>query len=217
MKIEVFDDLVHFLAEELPLSERLSFRPTPSAQQRLNTLAQICIAGHLTPEERSEIEVKIQLERLMQLARARRASTERNFSSPSPGRPFSILSNSKNRPHRCEYCLMHSEDVYFEMTEHDVIAAQHGGHSGAENKAYMCVECHLRKGSDVASLTSNGQRIPLFHPRCQRWGAHFRAENGLIEPLTRIGEVTTRQLDLNDETRVQIRQTLAEQRLYPRR
>lgn len=118
---------------------------------------------------------------------------------------------------RCEYCLIHADDVYFAHHVDHVIAEKHGGRTGAGNLALSCAECNLRKGSDLASLISTGRLVALFNPRRQRWSAHFRVDGGAIQPLTSTGEVTARLLNFNEETRVEIRQTLAQQKLYPRR
>lgn len=117
----------------------------------------------------------------------------------------------------CEYCLLHTDDAYYAHHVDHVIAEKHGGQTVAENLALSCAECNLRKGSDIASLTSTGRLAALFNPRRQRWSAHFRIAGGTIEPLTVTGEVTARLLDFNNETRVEIRQTLAQLDLYPRR
>ena len=118
---------------------------------------------------------------------------------------------------RCEYCLLHVDDVYHAHHVDHVIAEKHGGQTSTDNLALSCAECNLRKGFDIASLTSTGRLVALFNPRRQRWSAHFRVDGGAIEPLTPIGEVTARLLDFNNETRVEIRQTLAQLKLYPRR
>lgn len=118
---------------------------------------------------------------------------------------------------RCEYCLIHVDDVYYAHHVDHVIAEKHGGQTNASNLALSCAECNLRKGSDIASLTSTGRLIALFNPRRQRWSAHLRVDGGTIEPPTPVGEVTARLLDFNNETRVEIRDILVQLKLYPRR
>lgn len=54
--------------------------------------------------------------------------------------------------HLCEYCLLHEEDTLFGCHVDHVISEKHGGPTVAENLAYACTECNLRKGSDVGSL-----------------------------------------------------------------
>lgn len=71
MKTEIFDDLVNFLVDKLPPEEVISFRPSPRAQERFNALLQAIQAGTATPDECAEMEQNVQLEHLMQLAKAR--------------------------------------------------------------------------------------------------------------------------------------------------
>jgi len=47
--------------------------------------------------------------------------------------------------------------------------------------------------------------------------AHGGIDGGEIVPLTESGEVTVRWLDINHQTRVEIRATLAQPPFYPRR
>lgn len=60
-----------------------------------------------------------------------------------------------------------------------------------------------------------GKITPLFNPRSQNWTDHFKLEDGYIVGLTAIGRTTIFLLKLNDLTRVQIRQALIVQNLYP--
>ena len=76
------------------------------------------------------------------------------------------------------------------------------GQTASDNLALSCAECNGRKGSDLASLTSTGRLVALFHPRRQRWSAHLRVQGGQVEPLTPVGEVTVRLLDINNSNMV---------------
>ncbi len=116
----------------------------------------------------------------------------------------------------CEYCLLHVDDSYYAHHIDHVVAEKHGGQTDADNLALSCAECNLRKGTDLTSLTSSGRLRALFKPRRQRWSAHFRLVNGTIESITPTGEVTARLLDFNNETRVEVRKTLIQLKLYPR-
>ncbi len=71
MKTEIFEDLVNFLVEKLPAEEVISFCPSPRAQERFNELSNSIKSGVATPSERAEMEQNIQLEHMMQLAKAR--------------------------------------------------------------------------------------------------------------------------------------------------
>ena len=85
MKTEFFEDLVNFLVEKLPPEEVVSFRPSPRAQERFNELSTAVKTGVATPEERAEMEQNIQLEHMMQLAKARaraKVAAQQTVSAP---------------------------------------------------------------------------------------------------------------------------------------
>jgi hypothetical protein len=103
---------------------------------------------------------------------------------------------------RCEYCLVHEESVGFPHQIDHIVSRKHGGSSGIGNLAYACILCNRFKGTDVASLDRAGQPVRLFDPRRDSWDQHFRLDGAVIEPLTPIGEVTTRMLRLNRAERV---------------
>ena len=53
-----------------------------------------------------------------------------------------------------------------------------------------------------------GEIIPLYHPRQNRWQEHFRLSEAEFIPLTPIGRVTTKLLQLNRSDRIKERQLL---------
>ena len=71
MKTEIFEDVVNFLVDKLPPEEVLSFRPSARAQERFDHLSEAIKTGRASAEERAEMEQNIQLEHMMQLAKAR--------------------------------------------------------------------------------------------------------------------------------------------------
>lgn len=117
---------------------------------------------------------------------------------------------------RCEYCLIHEEDVGFPHQVDHIISRKHGGLSSAENLALASVICNRYKGTDVASInTGTGQVIRLFHPRRDRWADHFRIDQERIEPLTEVGRVTVNLLRLNAAERISERHLLQALGVYP--
>jgi len=117
---------------------------------------------------------------------------------------------------RCEYCLMHEEDAFFPHHADHVIAQKHRGPTHEGNLAWACYLCNLLKGSDLASVDIETGRIErLFNPRSDRWGEHFRLEDGRIVPLTAIGRVTEYLLQFNLPRSVQERRWLVEAGRYP--
>lgn len=117
---------------------------------------------------------------------------------------------------RCEYCLIHEDDVAFPHEADHIIAEKHGGTATLDNLAWACAICNRYKGTDVASVVQqSGQVAALYNPRRQVWSRHFRYLDGRIEPLTVAGRVTAALLHFNDPRRVEERRGLAEIGRYP--
>jgi 5-methylcytosine-specific restriction endonuclease McrA len=100
----------------------------------------------------------------------------------------------------CEYCLI-SETLALSSHQVDhVIAEKHGGETTESNLALSCSICNKYKGSDIASIDpETNEVVRLYNPRKDRWKEHFqlKTECGTIQPLTAIGRVTVRLLQLN--------------------
>jgi len=113
--------------------------------------------------------------------------------------------------HACEYCLMPEIAVLVSHEIDHVIAEKHGGQTDENNLALACTICNKYKGSDLASIDpSNGEIVRLYHPRCDHWREHFQLEEGEIMPLTSIGRVTVRLLQMNRPERVEERKLLSQ-------
>jgi hypothetical protein len=108
---------------------------------------------------------------------------------------------------RCEYCLIHEDDVALRHQPDHIIARKHGGLTTAENMAYSCALCNSFKGSDIASVDiESGLVVRLFNPRIDDWHQHFRRLEGSILSLTPEGRATARVLQFNRPDLVQLRQ-----------
>jgi hypothetical protein len=87
-----------------------------------------------------------------------------------------------------------------------VIAIKHGGPDQLENLACACYRCNGCKGTDLATLKSDGKLVRLFDPRRQVWHEHFSLRKDcLIVGITEIGVATARLLAMNDVARVTLR------------
>lgn len=117
---------------------------------------------------------------------------------------------------RCEYCRVFEGDSFAVYTIDHIIAEKHGGQTHPDNLAYSCLICNHYKGTDVASYDlDTGQLTPLFNPRQDCWGDHFRVTTtGQIVPLTAIGRVTVRLLQLNRPERIRERQLLIQEGFF---
>jgi hypothetical protein len=116
----------------------------------------------------------------------------------------------------CEYCRMPQafDDASFEIDH--VIARKHGGPSAAGNLALSCFYCNSFKGSDIGSVDPKSRKlVPLFNPRRQRWATHFRWQGARLVGRTPIGRVTVTLLRINDDYRVELREGLIEESLFP--
>jgi hypothetical protein len=120
--------------------------------------------------------------------------------------------------HRCEYCRA-PEAVFnlpFEV-EHIIPTALKGTDTDA-NWALACRSCNLRKATHVSGADPQSQAVVrLFHPREERWEAHFSAnvESGEIGGLTAIGRATVARLGMNSEMQIAARRQWIRLGLFP--
>ncbi len=119
--------------------------------------------------------------------------------------------------HCCEYCQMPQDydDVTFEIDH--IIARKHGGLGAVSNLALSCFWCNSFKGSNLAGLDPRTRKLtPLFHPRRHKWNRHFRWDGPFLRGRTPIGRVTIVVLQINDPFRVELREGLLEEGVFPR-
>lgn len=114
----------------------------------------------------------------------------------------------------CEYCLIHSDDMFLAFEIDHIIPIKHGGKNDIENLAYACPHCNQHKGTDFATITK-GDIIPLFNPRKEIWQEHFETENGEIISKTQIGEATLKIFKFNKPDLLILRRILHEVGRYP--
>lgn len=107
----------------------------------------------------------------------------------------------------CEYCLLRQEQSPFAklQIEH-VRARQHGGSDDPDNLALACIDCNLRKGTNLAGIDPQTEVMTsLFNPRIERWEEHFSWSGIRIEGKTDKGRATIAVLSLNDPERLEVR------------
>ena len=116
----------------------------------------------------------------------------------------------------CEYCRLSQEDNTFSFQIDHIIAEKHEGETTLENLSLSCPTCNSFKGSDIGSMDrETGKLTPLYNPRTQEWGDHFRLNGPIIEPLSAEGRVTVRLLRFNRPEHVDERQGLIAVGRYP--
>jgi hypothetical protein len=108
---------------------------------------------------------------------------------------------------RCEYCgLKQLDSPLAALHIEHVIPRKHGGTDDPGNLALACIDCNLRKGSNVAGYDPvTGELTELFHPRRHVWSEHFAWDGVLIVGRTAIGRTTAEVLRLNSEEQLELR------------
>ncbi len=107
-----------------------------------------------------------------------------------------------------------ADDAAFEIDH--ITARKHHGPTIANNLCLSCYYCNSFKGSDLTSLdVKTGRITPLFNPRRQKWARHFRWQGAYLVGRTAIGRVTVALLHINDEYRVELREMLIREGVFP--
>jgi len=118
--------------------------------------------------------------------------------------------------HCCEYCQMPQDydEARFEIDH--VIAKKHNGLTVAGNLALSCFHDNSHKGSNIAGLDQKTRKLTsLFNPRRQKWSRHFRWQGPYLVGRTPVGRVTVAVLNINDPFRVELREGLIDEHLFP--
>ena len=117
---------------------------------------------------------------------------------------------------RCEYCqmLQAADDDPFEIDH--IIARKHSGPTVASNLCLSCLYCNSFKGSDMSSRDPKTRKLtPLFNPRRNKWAKHFRWQGAVLIGRTPVGRVTVALLRINDPFRVELREGLIAEGVFP--
>jgi len=117
--------------------------------------------------------------------------------------------------YRCEYRHLHEDDADFLAfhVEH-IVARQHGGSDDPEFLCYACSECNWAKGPNLSG-TLRGKLYPLFNPRRQNWTRHFYWDHTTLVGKTKTGMVTVHVLNINDPSRIMLRENLLFEGRFP--
>lgn len=115
---------------------------------------------------------------------------------------------------RCEYCRIHSDDLFLSFEIDHIIPVKHGGSNDLDNLALACPHCNQHKGSDFATILDN-EIVRLFNPRTDNWDEHYQVANGLIVSHTKIGTASIKIFRFNHPDLVILRQLLIQLGRYP--
>lgn len=112
--------------------------------------------------------------------------------------------------YRCEYCqLPQTASPLISLQIEHIIARKHHGTDSPDNLALACIECNLRKSSNLSGIDpESGQLTRLFNPRTDVWQMHFTWNGVCIEGLTAIGRTTIDVLDMNESEKLEVRLAL---------
>jgi hypothetical protein len=117
---------------------------------------------------------------------------------------------------RCEYCQMHHEndELHFEIDH--IIARKHRGLTRAGNLCLACFACNNHKGTNLLGIDPKTKKIVrLFNPRRHSWHRHFHWDGPLLVGRTAIGRATILVLEINLDYRVDLRQELIDEGVFP--
>jgi hypothetical protein len=119
---------------------------------------------------------------------------------------------------RCEYCqLPHEYDELTFEIDH-IIALKHRGPTRASNLCLACFACNNHKGTNLSGVDPKTKKIVnLFNPRRHKWNRHFRWDGPILVGRTPIGRATIIVLEINLDYRVDLRQGLIDEGVFPPR
>ena len=109
---------------------------------------------------------------------------------------------------RCEYCQTSEWLNGVEGEIDHIIPRSEGGASASDNLCLACTSCNGYKQAKISGRDPNsGETVTLFHPRKQRWEAHFAwsSDATRIVGLTACGRATIDALRLNNPLAVSAR------------
>lgn len=118
----------------------------------------------------------------------------------------------------CEYCrsqVAFSPDPF--AVDH-ITPSSRGGPDSLENLAYACLGCNGHKPDREDAVDPVTElRVPLYHPRRQRWRDHFSwsADFTRIVGISPSGRATVLALQLNRDGLVNLRRVLRMSNEHP--
>lgn len=111
----------------------------------------------------------------------------------------------------CEYCRSQVRFAMQSFSVEHIVPRSRGGKTEFENLALACQGCNNHKYTKTKGRDPvNGDVVPLYHPRLQRWRDHFawNEDCALIIGLTPVGRATVEALCLNRDGLINLRQVL---------
>jgi len=118
----------------------------------------------------------------------------------------------------CEYCRSQARFAMQSFSVEHIVPRSRDGKTEIENLALACQGCNNHKYTKTEGRDPvNGDLVPLYHPRAQRWRDHFawNEDCTLIIGLTPVGRATVEALYLNREGLINLRRVLYTMGMHP--
>ena len=118
----------------------------------------------------------------------------------------------------CEYCRSQVRFAIQSFSVEHIVPRSRGGKTEFENLALACQGCNNHKYTKTKGRDPvNGEIVPLYHPRLQRWREHFAWNEDcvLIIGLTPVGRATVGALCLNRDGLINLRRVLYITGMHP--
>ena len=125
---------------------------------------------------------------------------------------------SENAGGACEYCRSRKDYSPDPFSVEHIHPRARGGADTSDNLALSCHGCNGHKHAKTDALDPiTRERVPLFHPRRQRWHEHFEWNDDftLVIGLTPTGRATSEALQMNRPGVVNLRRLLHVAGLHP--
>ena len=119
---------------------------------------------------------------------------------------------------RCEYCRAPQRVTAATFHIEHIIPTSRGGRDDQTNYALSCMTCNGHKADNITGIDSEtGEKVPLFHPRRDKWERHFRfvPKNFQIKGITPKGRATVTRLLMDEKKQTDARELWIELGIYP--
>ena len=117
-----------------------------------------------------------------------------------------------------EYCRSPARFATQSFSVEHINPRQKGGDNALDNLALACQGCNGSKHTKVSGIDpATEQRVPLYHPRQQKWSDHFAWSEDFtrVLGLTPTGRASVHVLELNREGLRNLRGALRTVRQHP--
>jgi len=118
----------------------------------------------------------------------------------------------------CEYCRSQANFAMQSFSVEHIVPRSRDGKTEIKNLALACQGCNNHKYTKTKGRDPvNGDLVPLYHPRVQKWRDHFawNEDCTLIIGLTPVGRATVEALCLNRDGLVNLRRVLYAMGTHP--